>query len=795
LNEWIDHGLTPEELADGLTSLGLESRIVDDKRGIYEGIVVGKVVSCSPHPDADKLSVTKVDAGTGSDLPIVCGAANVAQGQTVAVALPGSTIPGGLKIEKRKLRGEPSEGMICSEKELGISEEAVVTAGIMVLDDSLKAGTPISEAIELEDTIIEIDLTPDRGDCLGLLGVAREVKALTGKEIKFPAFDDSGFKGIDNFEVEVKNSKNSPRYTAREVNGVTVASSPLKMRRRLTATGFRPINNIVDITNYVMMETGHPLHAFDRRDIAGDRVVVRDANAGEEFVTLDGRTHKLSQNDLLIADGKKGIALAGIMGGQNSEIKEDTKDVILEAAYFSPLSTRITAKRLNTSTDSSYRFERGINIDTVPLASGRAAALMKELGGGEIGEGCDIYPAKAETKKVTVRTETVNSLLGQKFGDGDVAGFLARLGFEPESGDGELTAVIPAYRHDIEQEADLIEEVARLYGYGNIKPTTPHLAQHESRDNGNYLKRRDINRTMAAAGLTETVNYSFINPKWRQQFRMVDEGAKPALLSNPINADWSELRLSLLPGLMNCAAFNIRHGEENVSIFETGAVFRGEGDGVSEEFRCAGVITSGGSGSEEIFGADIPRNFFRLKGILQTSLKLITGQNPILGRPSSPKPHLYTHRQMEVTVGGEVIGTMGQVHTLSREPFDIEGDIFCFEFSVDRLVRFPVVDRKVAPIPRLPGIKRDIALIVDETEEVASIIATVLGSDTEGGRIKSCRLFDLYRGKQVAEGKKSLAFRIFILDEEKTMTDEAGDELIAGILRELKGKHSAELRG
>ena len=276
---------------------------------------------------------------------------------------------------------------------------------------------------------------------------------------------------------------------------------------------------------------------------------------------------------------------------------------------------------------------------------------------------------------------------------------------------------------------------------------------------------------------------------------MEEDGAKPAILSNPINADWSELRVSLLPGLMNCAAFNIRHGEENVSIFETGAVFRGKGDGVQEEFRCAGVITSGTNSKEEIFGADIPRNFFRLKGVLQSTLKSITGQSPVLARPAAHKPHLYTHRQMEIIVDGKVIGTMGQVHTLSREPFDISADIFCFEFSVDRLVDSPTAEIKVGPLPRFPGIKRDIALTVDETEEVEGIIKTILESDPEGERIKSCRLFDLYRGKQVAEGKKSLAFRIFILDEEKTMTDEAGDELITGILRNLNEKHSAELRG
>ncbi|MDH5542834.1 MAG: phenylalanine--tRNA ligase subunit beta [Nitrospinota bacterium] len=793
LKDWIDHNLAPQELADALTSLGLETRVIDDRRGKFANIVVGKVLSRKPHPDADKLSATEVDAGDGRKLSIVCGAPNVAEGQSVAVALVGAVLPDGLKIEKRKLRGVLSEGMICSERELALSDES---DGILVLEGAPKPGTPINEFLEVEDAILEIDLTPDRGDCLSLLGVAREIAALTGNKIKIPLDELPKGKPVEGLKVEIKNEANSPRYTASGINGVKVAPSPLRIRRRLNAVGIRPINNIVDATNYIMMETGHPLHAFDRRDIAKGSIIVRNANEGEKFETLDGRKHTLNGKDLLIADAERGIALAGIMGGLNSEIKGDTSDVILEAAFFNPVSTRVTSRRLGLSTDSSYRFERGVNPDSVPFANARATAMICELGGGKASGYTDICAVKNEPRSVRVRTERINSILGVALKESEISSLFKRLAFDFESKGSEFTVKIPPFRHDISEEADFIEEVARLYGYDNIKATSPRLSQHDADGHSGYRDRRELNRLLSASGLHETINYSFINSEWRKSFFGADDPGKrePILLKNPINADWAELRTSLLPGLMNRAAFNIRHGEENVSIYETGAVFHpGDKGAVSEEFLCSGVMTAGSAGTEEIFGTNVPRDFFRLKGIIENVIGTSRGERPVFKRPSKPRGWLYDHRQLDIIFAGKTIGFMGQVHTLSSEPFEIDLDICCFEFSVNGLLELPVKETKTRNLARFPGIKRDIALVVDEKEEVGGIVGTILETDSD--RIKSCRLFDLYRGKQVEEGKKSLAFRLLFVDESATLTDEAGDKIVQEIMERLKEKHNAELRG
>jgi len=659
ISEWLDHGLSPRELADGLTSLGLETSFAQDRRGAFENFVVGEVLSVAPHPDADKLNVASVSVGRGESLSIVCGAPNVAQGQVVPVALPGAVLPSGLKIEKRELRGVPSEGMICSESELGVSEEA---QGIMVLDGSCEAGEPLSKHLELEDVLLEVDLTPNRGDCLGLIGIARELSALTGAKIKLPEVLESTGGEIEGFKVEVNSPHGCPRYTAREISGAAVKPSPVKIRRRLSAVGIRPINNIVDVTNYVMLETGHPLHAFDRRTLDGGKIVVRDAGGDGNFTTLDGRTHELKKDMLVIADGKKAVALAGVMGGANSEIQPDTSDIILESAYFDPTIIRRTAKRLGISTESSYRFERGVNPETVDFASHRAAKLILELAGGTAGGFVDEYPGKRGPLEITLRTDRVNRLLGLELENADVGEMLERLGFDHGKPDnGVFNVTCPLYRHDIKEETDLVEEVARLHGYGNIPTTVARLAQHETTGEvAGFLQRKKLCYLLSYAGFTETVNYSFINPQWRRKLYMDKQRALE--LENPINADWSEMRTSLLPALLTNAGYNLRQGQEHISIFETGTVFLPEGEnGVTEEFRTAALMTGG---KEPVFNIDMPRDFFRMKGALAKVIKGFCGFEPVTARPKTPLPFLYPHRQVDIFVRGSKIGFMGQIHTL-----------------------------------------------------------------------------------------------------------------------------------
>ena len=792
LKEWVEHDLSPEELADGLTSLGLETNIIADGRGKFANFIVGEVESAKPHPNADKLKLTTVSVGggcmTGDDslLSIVCGAPNVAEGQTVAVAMVGARLPDGTLIEKRELRSVSSEGMILSEKELGISDEH---AGILVLEPPAVAGQKLSDCLELEDVLLEIDLTPNRGDCLSLIGVAREVSALTGAKIKTLEVAQPGKRGIDNFKITVKNADACPRYTAREIIGVKVAPSPLKMRRRLSAVGIRPINNVVDVTNYVMIETGHPLHSFDKRALEGAEINVRFAKSNDKFKTLDDREHTLTDEMLVIGDAKKPVALAGVMGGLNSEIQSDTSAIILEAAYFNPVSVRRSAKKLGISTDSSYRFERGVNCETVDFASHRAAKLMVDIAGGELKGFADEYPVKLDYPQVTLRTQKVNDILGLELDDSDIEKTCSRLGFDfKREQTGSYIVNCPPHRHDIKLEVDLIEEVARLAGYRNIPTTIPRLAQHEATQETGYRKRRDLNRLWAAASLNETVNYSFINSAWRKRILPDDDAV--IKLKNPISADWSELRSSLLPGLIEIAGANLRQGAEEVSIFETGVVFGPDAKGgVAEEFWSAGLITGG---MENIFSVKLPRDFHRLKGIIGKVLKSFTGTEPTFAHLSERLPFLYPHRQAEISIDGKPVGFVGQLHPLVAEPFEIESELLCFEISVDRLLQSGSGTTKASPLPKFPGIKRDLALIVDEQEEAGSIMKTIIETDEK--RIRSCRLFDLYRGKQVPEGKKSLAFSLFIMDDEKTLTDETGDRIFATVLERVEKKHSARLR-
>ncbi|MBI3793103.1 MAG: phenylalanine--tRNA ligase subunit beta [Nitrospinae bacterium] len=785
LNEWVDHNLPPEKLAEKLTSLGLETKITENRRGAYKNIVVGKVLSADPHPNADALRITSVNAG-GEPLKIICGAPNVAPGQTVAVALVGATLPNGLKIEKRKIRGEESFGMICSESELGISAES---SGIMVLDDGLKAGAEIASCLELEDVMFEVDLTPNRGDCLSVLGIAREVSAITGARLKMPTFAEPQ-KGIHGLGVEIMDAEACPRYTALEISGVKIAPSPFKIRRRLLACGVRPINNVVDATNYVMLETGNPLHAFDKRSVSG-AIVVRAAKNGEDFTTLDGASFKLDGGTALIADSVKGLAIAGVMGGLDSGINADTTDVILEAAYFNPVRVRRASKKTGIGTESSYRFERGVDPEGVKIASLLAAKMMAELAGGKPGGFHDVYPKTVKAEAITISPKKAGAILGVPISEATALDILTRLGCACEkSGDGLLKATPPSHRHDLGTEIDLVEEISRLHGLDNIPETTPRLPQHESSREGKYAKRREINRLFVASGFYEAINFSFVNPAWRKKLGL--ENGAPVRMENRINAELGELRTSLIPGLLQTASFNLRQGEEKVTIFETGAVFRLSGGLVEEELFTAGIMTIG---EEELMASKLGRNFHRLKGIVSNVVSSASRTAPEFRKPveNAKKEFLYDHRQADIFLGGRRVGFIGEVHPLTADDFDISAGMVCFELSVEALMAGAGKTAKASAISRFPGIKRDVALVVEEKIEVGAIINTIL--ETGGGKISHCGLFDLYQGQQVQAGKKSLAFRLFFMDSEKTMTDKDGDEIMAALLEAVAKKHGAVIRG
>lgn len=787
MKDLVEFDLSPEELAAALTQLGLETSLADDRRGWYANMVTGKIVEAVPHPNADKLKLCKVDAGGGQPLSIVCGAPNAAAGMDVAVALVGARMPNGMKIEKRKVRGEVSEGMMASEAELELSDDH---DGILALDDSPAPGTPLAERYELCDTILEVDLTPNRGDCLSMIGVAREVAAATGGALKLP--DASVAEGdgaaADHLSVTIDAPDLCPRYAGRVIKNLSVKPSPFWMRRRLRALGVRAINNLVDVTNYVLMETGHPLHAFDCSMIAGNKIVVRRAADGERFTTLDGKEHELDPGNLVIADAERAVALAGVMGGQNSEVKDSTTDVTLEAAFFDPACVRRTAKGLNIKTESSFRFERGCDVEGLIYAQDRAARLMAELGGGAALRGrVDEYPGKKDKRRVTVRYGRVDAIMGASVGADKVKKILTALQMNQVDADEEsVTVEAPYFRFDIEREIDLIEEVARFFGYDNVASAAPEVPANTSGMSRGYASRRALRRHLRSLGMMEGMRYSFINESDMDKMRLPEGDAlrRAVKIDNPLTSDWTHLRTSLVPGLVSAAA-----GVDDARIFEIGAVFgdRG-GDAPEERWMAAGIITETvrpGLWS----GRGARRDFYDVKGLVESAIAFL-GVKDYAFRQSS-HPFYYPKRQAEVVVNGKAAGSFGQIHPETLAGYGAGQELFVFELDLGAVLAGDGAVRMVKQISKFPPVKRDLAVVVDEAVTAEALAASIRASG--GGPVREVTLFDVYSGDKIGPGKKSVAFSLAFGDDERTLTDEEANALFEAILAGLK-ELGAELR-
>jgi phenylalanyl-tRNA synthetase beta chain len=790
LKAYIDFEFSPSELADRLTMLGVEVESVKHLGTELEGVIVGSVTSIRPHPNADKLVLCQVDTGETEELQIVCGAPNAREGMLAPVATIGATLPVGLTIKRAKLRGETSQGMLCSEKELGLSDDA---AGLMELSTDIPLGTPLSEALGLDDVVFELEITPNRPDCLSLIGVAREIRAETGNPLKLPTVDlqESGINIRDLTSVTIGAPDLCPRYAARVIQGVKVAESPAWLRQRLESVGIGVINNIVDVTNFVLMEYGQPLHAFDYHKLAENRIVVRRARDNEQITTLDEVARELTSDMLVIADAEKPVALAGIMGGYDSEITETTCDVLLESAYFNPLSIRATAKALGISTEASYRFERGADPGAVLAALDRAAQLIAELAGGTICDGIvDVYPGQQPLTEIQLRPERVNFVLGTTIEAAEMVQILDRLGFDVDATGKVYQVVVPTFRSDVTREIDLIEEIARVYGYDNIPTTLPKGDIPVPAPTPKTEARRRIKHFLLAAGMMEAVNYSFCDPNCFDKIRLnADDPLRNTLqLRNPLSPEMSVLRTTLTPGLLENAQHNRNHQIDTIALFEIGGVFVHDGEEKEPE-RVTGVLA--GQIGEGVYSDPYRHpDFFDIKGLVEGMLEVCGVVDWTLQKTDAPTFH--PGRNAEVLLGDRQIGVFGEVHPKVLENYDLPYKAYLFEFDLEGLADAATFAKRFEPISIYPKVARDLAIVVDK--ETLSDMPTELIYTTGGDAVDSVRLFDVYEGEQVPEGKKSLAYTITYHSATETLTDKAVNTLHDEVVKRLNRELGAELR-
>lgn len=776
LRAYVDVAMGAAEMAERLTMAGLEVDSVEDRFAWLREVLVGRVAGVSRHPNADRLSLCAVEAGDRR-FRVVCGAPNVREGMLAPLAPPGIRFPNGRLLERGVIRGEASEGMLCSAAELELGADG---SGILELDGALSPGASLADALNLSDPVMEIELTPNRPDCLGVMGVAREVAAFEGKRIRPPEIVLPPARGsiFERSSVTVEDPDHCPRYAARMVENIAVKPSPDWLQDRLLSVGLRPINNLVDVTNFVMMETGQPLHAFDFDRLAGGRIVVRTAAEGEPFTTLDGKERKLAGDMLMICDGERPVAVGGVMGGLNSEIEDSTRTVLIESAYFDPVSVRRTAKRLGLSTDASHRFERGVDPDGTLRALDRAAALMAELGGGTLLEGTiDERPKVVENRPLALRVGATNRHLGTAFDRDEIAEHLRSIEFEvvSESDPDRLTVTPPSFRVDVERPEDLMEEVARRWGYNRIPTTFPSLPAEGVPPAPRVVLRNRVRDRLAGFGFAETINYSFIDPAAVDRLRIGPGDARRRQLPilNPISEEMAVMRTTLLTGLLEAASRNVARGNRDLRLFEVGKVFFANGpDRLPDEAERVAGLWTGARSSSGWHTEETPCDFFDLKGIVEGLLESLgLAEIRFAAAPDSACDATRPGHTAAVFAGAEAIGRMGEVHPAVRESFDVAQPVFAFELDLERIAPRVSDVPQAVPLPRFPAVFRDVTLIVDRPVESADVLERV----RNGGEplVEDARIFDVYAGDRVPDGRKSISVRIVYRSPEETLTDAA----------------------
>lgn len=788
LGEFVDVAVPPEVLADKLTLAGFEVEAVEKIVPDFSGVVVGKVTQVERHPQADRLVVTEVEDGRRA-YQVVCGAPDVTAGKVYAFAPPGAIIAGGRTIKAVKLRGVASEGMLLAEDELGISDDH---STLMDIPQDLPLGRDFGEAMHMSDVVLEVAVTPNRPDCLSILGLAREVAALLKQPVRHP---ETGFPEAPEpieqaAKVTILDPVHCPRYAARLLVDLTVKPSPFWMRRRLEVAGLRAINNLVDVTNYVLLEYGQPLHAFDFDKLSGGEIVVRLPRPAERhFLTLDSQERSLNHETLLICDAVKPVALAGIMGGLDSEVTERTQRVLIESAYFNPPTIRRTSKRLGLSTESSYRFERGVDPDGVICALERAAQLMAELGGGKVLAGrIDAYPTPVPRPRLTLRVSRANRVLGTDIAPEKVEEILRDLHIPAISFDGEhLVVQAPSHRGDLQREEDLIEEVARLAGYDKIPVTLPEGLVDVPPPPATVRRRGEARQLLQGLGFCEAVTYSF---QAERLYNVLGQGKPaPLPLANPLSEEQALMRTSLLPGLLETLRRNVSRQVQDVRLFEIAKIFIPQpgADLPREEQWLAGVMY--GSRTEPAWLAPSePLDFFDLKGVVETLLEGL--QVPDVGFKVQHVP-AYLVYGAQVLAGETTLGSLGVMSPTVTEKLDLEGDVFVFQLDFEALCQ-AAAPPLYTPLPRYPAVYRDLALVLPASVPGARVTEALLAHGQPW--LQEAQLFDVYAGQPIPEGKRSLAFHLTYQDPERTLTDEEVDQRHQQLVEALALELGAELR-
>lgn len=784
-NEWLKEYVTIDDsvsnLAERITRTGIEVDDLIDYTKDIKNLVVGFVKSKDKHPDADKLNVCQVDIGEDEPVQIVCGAPNIDAGQYVIVAKVGGRLPGGIKIKRAKLRGERSEGMICSLQEIGISSNYIpksFESGIYVFSESQVPGTDALQALYLDDQVMEFDLTPNRADALSMIGTAYEVAALYNTKMTKPdtTSNELELSANDELTVTIENEDKVPYYSARVVHDVTIEPSPIWMQARLIKAGIRPINNVVDISNYVLLEYGQPLHMFDQDAIGSQQIVVRQANEGEKMTTLDDTERELLTSDIVITNGQTPIALAGVMGGDFSEVKEQTSNIVIEGAIFDPVSIRHTSRRLNLRSESSSRFEKGIATEFVDEAVDRACYLLQTYANGKVlkdrvssGElGAFITP-------IDITADKINRTIGFDLSQNDIVTIFNQLGFDTEINDDVITVLVPSRRKDITIKEDLIEEVARIYGYDDIPSTLPVFDKVTSGQlTDRQYKTRMVKEVLEGAGLDQAITYSLVSKEDATAFSMQQRQTIDLLM--PMSEAHASLRQSLLPHLIEAASYNVARKNKDVKLFEIGNVFFANGEGeLPDQVEYLSGILTGDYVVNQWQGKKETVDFYLAKGVVdRVSEKL----NLEFSYRRADIDGLHPGRTAEILLENKVVGFIGELHPTLAADNDLKRT-YVFELNFDALMSVSVGYINYQPIPRFPGMSRDIALEVDQNIPAADLLSTI---HAHGGNIlKDTLVFDVYQGEHLEKGKKSIAIRLNYLDTEETLTDERVSKVQAEI--------------
>ena len=785
LNEWVETGWDPATLGQRLTMGGIEVEAIEPAAAAFTGVVVGTLLSVEPHPAADKLTVCQVAGGGGNSLQIVCGAPNARAGMKAPLALEGAELPGGLVIRRATLRGVESTGMLCSARELGLSEDH---EGLLELPRDFETGRSFRDALQLDDSILTLNVMPNRGDVQSMIGVAREIAAIAGRKFVPPVIEPVVAVDRTRFEVRLLAPAGCPRFAGRVIKGVDPkARTPLWMRERLRRAGLRPISPVVDVTNYVMLELGQPIHAYDLRRLSS-HIEVRLASAGERLTLLDGREIAIDPDTLVIADASGPVGLAGVMGGEKSAIAADTTDVFLEVAYFAPEAIIGRARRYGMLTDASQRFERGVDPRQQERALERATRLLQEITGGRAGPAVftQVEAHQPRRPSVTLRPERVASLLGVQIPRSEIEDILRRLGMQV-AGAGDMLGVIPpSHRFDIAIEQDLIEEVGRIYGYDEIPRADARTPQRPQPATEQAVSRERLMLLLADRGYQEAISYSFVDARMQ---RLLFPSRETLALANPISAELAEMRISLWPGLIEALRGNLRRQQERVRLFEVGTRFEMHDGKLAESQAIAGLVC--GSALPEQWGADRRAvDFYDLKSDVEALIAL-TGRTAAISYLAPTFDCLHPGRSAAVMDGEHCVGAIGQLHPEVAKRLEIRDPPWLFELAIDPSFRSEVP--VFTDISRYPAIRRDLAVVIDEATTLDELRKTV--NLAAKGLLRELHVFDVYRGKGVEAGRKSIALGLILQETSRTLTDVEADAVMAAVVSRVKSEFKAAIRG